>query len=344
MQTFRSWLATPGNRQALFAVRRVMRSVCEGRKVKGVNPLFLHGSAGTGKTHLVNALAAETTKQRPDSTVSLVPATEWELLFTDSTSRRGNRGSEPSGVADALALLEGDRHCDVLIIEDLQRLSGKCAEALAMLMDRRLARQRQMVFTAHAGPAQLEALPARLASRLACGLVVGLRPFGVSERLAFLRRSAARRGLAVPPDLLEWVAQQLDGSGRQLEGALHRLESLVRAGNGTLDRKSFEEQFLGETASKRLTVDEIARRVGAYFQLPARELQSRRRSRLLLRARQVGMYLARQLTGLPLKRIGAYFGGRDHSTVLHACHKIEQELHRDHALSGAVRQLQAELE
>jgi chromosomal replication initiator protein len=200
-----------------------------------------------------------------------------------------------------------------------------------------------MIFTATAGPGRLGHLSSRLVSRLGSGLVVGLDPLGPSSRLALLQDKAQRRQLAVHPDVLAWLATHLSGGGRALEGALAKLETLVRLRSQPLDVATVAEHFHEQADAARPTVERIARRVGDCFHVEPGQLRSRGRYRNVLLPRQVGMYLARQLTDLSLDQIGAYFGGRDHSTVLHACRKVEHALGRDAMLSGAVRQLQADL-
>jgi chromosomal replication initiator protein len=200
-----------------------------------------------------------------------------------------------------------------------------------------------MVFTAAVGPRHLTGLPNRLVSRLAGGLVVGIEALSAGSRLALLRDRAQRRQLAVRPEVLAWLADNVTGGGRQLEGALARLEALTRLHGRSLDLDAVAEHFRTEADAARPTVERIVVRVGGYFRVEPRQLCSARRSRNVLLPRQVGMYLARQLTGLSLEQIGAHFGGRDHSTVLHACRKVEQALNRDALVAGAVRQLHAEL-
>jgi chromosomal replication initiator protein len=232
---------------------------------------------------------------------------------------------------------------DLLIVEDVQHLAARKAETTVQCFDERLVREQQMVFTATVGPRLLTHLPARLTSRLASGLVVGLEPFAPEGRLAFLRDGVQRRHLPVGPDVLTWLAEHVGGSGRQLEGALHRLEALVRMHATVPGVDEVAQHFRIEAEASQRTVAHIAQRVSSYFQVAPGELVSRRRCHNALMPRQIGMYLARQLTPLSLHQIGAYFGGRDHSTVLHACRKVERALTRDAALSGAVRQLRADL-
>jgi chromosomal replication initiator protein len=235
------------------------------------------------------------------------------------------------------------RQADLLIVEDVQFLPPRCVEPLVQLLDRGLTRQQQLVFTASTGPALLEGLPSRLTSRLSSGLVVALSPLSPESRLVYLSRRLADRGLRLADDVVAWLAQNSDGSARQLEGVLTRVESLQAGADRPLLTCDLEEIFAPEAEARRPTMERIVRRVGQYFQVEPRRLCSTGRSRAVLVPRQVGMYLARQLTDLSLEQIGAYFGGRDHSTVLHACRKVEQALAADAELSGAVRRLRGEL-
>lgn len=299
--------------------------ICSGRPRREGNPLFLHGPAGTGKTHLVAALAHELAGRRPELAVQIVAARDLAGQVANSFGWQSDS-------------LEG---CDFLAVEDVQYLPGRAAEALVQMLDGRLARRQQTVFTATIGPAQLTHLPARLTTRLTSGLVVGLTPLGPASRLAFLQDRAARRQLPVAREVFAWLAQHLSGSVRQLEGAVARLEMLVRLHDRIPDLALVHQQFRDEIEATRPTVQRIAERVGRHFQVDPRLLQSRQRSRGSLVPRQIAMYLARRLTPLSLEQIGAYFGGRDHSTVLHACRKVGQG--SDAVVSGVVRQLQAEL-
>src|SRR5439155_20121085 len=160
--------------------------------------------------------------------------------------------------------------------------------------------------------------------------------------LALLQDKGQRRQVAVRQEVLAWLAEHLSG-GRQLEGALVQLETLARLQPRPLDVATVAQHFQQLVQPNRLTVERIAQQVGSYFRIDPRHLQSRRRTLNVLLPRQIGMYLARQLTDLSLEEIGSHFGGRDHSTVLHACRKIQETLGCDLTVSGAVQQLRAEL-
>jgi chromosomal replication initiator protein len=321
------WIALPENRAAGMAVERVAEAVCAGQVSDALNPLFLHGPTGSGKSRLATLLVEQVTQQAPATIVSLLDG-------GDLTA--GRVGSDTEDLIDA-------RRADLLIVEDLHQLAEGAFETFVSLVDRGLARRQQQVFTASAGPAQLTHLPARLTSRLARGLVVGLSQLSPVSRRVFLEQRAQERGLVVDEDALAWLAGHLPGSTRVLEGALTRLETLARLEGKTPALEAVAEHFWTEAQTSRLTAERIVQRVGRYFQVEPRRLQSRARSPGTLLPRQVGMYLIRQLTDLSLQQIGDYFGGRDHSTVLHACRKVERALAADVPLSQAVRQLHMDL-
>jgi chromosomal replication initiator protein len=320
--TLARFVPAPENQAALLAIQSLATCVASRRSRRLLNPLFLHGPPGTGKTHLVWALAHEVARSNPERTVAFVSAADI-----------GRGGEDP---------LVAAYDCDLVVLEDLQHLPPGASAATMGLIDSLVAHQQQLVCTASVGPGRLVHLPERLTSRLGAGLVVGIEPLSAASRLLLLQDRAERRQLAVPRDVLAWLADHLTG-GRQLDGALNRLEKLLKVNTHPLDVETVADIFREQVDAGRPTIDRIAQRVGRHFHVEPRQLQSRRRSRDVLLPRQVGMYLARKLTGLSLTEIGKYFGGRDHSTVLHACRKISTARRRDAVLGGTLRQLRAEL-
>ncbi|MFO0929044.1 MAG: helix-turn-helix domain-containing protein [Gemmataceae bacterium] len=314
------WILLPENRAARQAIEGVVRCVGGRALRRAVNPLFVAGPPGSGKSHLATELVAETTRQLPDLLVAVVPAADLALAVEDSAALR---------------------QADLVVIEDVQHLPVRGATALSGLVDHCLARQRQLVLTAVTGPALLTHLPTRLTSRLAQGLTVTLDPLGVDSRRAFLGQRQADRGLTLADEALAWLAANTPGSPRQLDGALTRVQGLAAVAGRMPTLEEITAAFRDDV--RPAAIDRIVQRVGRYFQVEPNDLRSERRSRAVLLPRQVGMYLARLLTPLSLEQIGAYFGGRDHSTVLHACRKVEQALSSDARLSGAVRELHADL-
>jgi chromosomal replication initiator protein len=337
------FLPAPENQAAFRIIQDISDASANQNMRRLHNPILLHGPGGCGKSHLVSAL----TGALAGCTALLTPAADLaELLPTAQPRQLKNRDVSPAPRDDPAGLAEL-RQCDVLIVEDLQHLPLRAAELLVNLLDERLAEQRLTVLTASAGPRQLEfrgqRMPARLTSRLSGGLVVAMAPLEAPSRLRLLQELAQRRQLAVAPEILAWLAQQLVGGGRQLEGAVAQLATLSRLQNRPLRLADVRPHFALQIEATRPSLERIVERVGACFRVVPQQLQSRRRSRSVLVPRQVSMFLARRLTPHTLQEIGAYFGGHDHTTVRHACRKVEHALDLDPVLCGTLRQLQAEL-
>lgn len=318
MRMFADWIEIPENHAATLAVHRFLRTPSS-RFPSALSPLFLHGPTGTGKTHLIAALSHAWTAACPKDAVQILAARDLPPNLQELT--------------DAA----------LFVIEDLQHLRASAAGTLAEICERRSRRGLATVVTATRGPGHLQHLPARLTSRLASGLVIGLSPLGAASRQIILRRLAQKHGINLSNEILEWIADHHGASARELQGSLQRLAALTRIKNQPLDLKVVQASFQESKKEQRLTIDSITQRVGKHFRIDHGMLKAPDRSRHVLLPRQVGMYLARQLTRLSLNQIGAHFGGRDHATVLHACRKVEKALTHDASLSGVVRELQAVL-
>jgi chromosomal replication initiator protein len=323
MEMTARFLATPENRQALAAIQQVLLAVAADTSERLPNPLFLHGPTGVGKSCLLAALAEELTAS--GRRVCRMSANDFASLDDLSHARR----------------------TDLLVVEDLQHLPTRFVGTLVQLIDQRLEHQAPMIFTAVAGPSCLqhrgERLPHRLTNRLAGGLVVAMEPMQTASRRLLLTGLAEDAQLTVAADILDWLALQLTGAGRQLTGAIRQLKALQRLHKKPLALAEVRGHFRPQVDATAPTVQRITERVGGYFRVPPKLLISAARSRDVLLPRQVSMYLARQLTKLSLQKIGGYFGGRDHKTVQHACRKVEQAMNADALLLGAVRQLSAAL-
>jgi chromosomal replication initiator protein len=310
------WALLPENRSAWMAVRRLSRYL------QTVRPapfplLYLYGGPGTGKTHLMqflqDSLPAELTHQ-------YLHAADW-----------------PEALSEEL------RRCHVLIVEDLQHLPLRAADDLKSVIDSRLARRRATVISALRGPAELENLPVFLASRLAAGLIVGIQQYGPSSRRILLKQLAQVVKRPIRSEVLDWLAEHIPGSGRQLQAALQRVELIAAEMPEPVEITALREIFQTEADQHEITLERIVNQVSQAFQVRTKDIRGGERQPQIVWPRQLSIYLARKWTGLSLAQIGDYFGGRDHSTVRHACQKVESVLAADAEQFSLLRQLEAEL-
>ena len=218
----------------------------------------------------------------------------------------------------------------------MQHLPPRARDSFAAVLDDRAARRGATLLTAGPGPAELPGLPARLASRLAGGLVVGLEPLGEASRREFLAQSARVRRLSVRPEVLDWLARHTPGSGRQLGAALNRLQTLTTKLPALPDVAAVRAHFEADAEQTRPTLERITDAGGRAVPGGAKQVRGQARQPGVLWPRQVSMYLARELTELSLAQVGEYFG-RDHSTVRHACRKVESALVDDAELAGRMQ-------
>ena len=316
--TFESFVAGPSNEFALAVARRVA-SWADGC----FNPVLFHGPYGFGKTHLLNAIAWEAGRSRPDKRIVYLTAERFLSTFVRALMDR-------SGAA----FKDDLRAADLLLVDDVHFIGGKKSsqEELFHTLAALMGEGRRVVFSSDRPPSALTEVDARLRSHLGAGLVCGIEPadralrLGILERkLAMLSRELGIEGRA-RPEILQFLADRFPDSVRELEGGLNTL--VARAGE-RLARLTLEEAqailrpHLAK-GEKRITVDDIQKATAEHFGLKQADLLSERRTRAVARPRQAAMYLAKQMTTRSLPDIGRRFGGRDHTTVLHAVRRIEE--------------------
>jgi len=301
-------------------------------------PLFLHGATGMGKTHLMHAIGAAYLAAVPEATIIMMSAERFMFEFIQAMRAR-----------DTFSFKARLRSADLLMIDDLQFIAGKDAtqEEFFHTINEVMGAGKRLVVTADRAPQALEGVEARIVSRFASGFVADIKPADLTLRRAILDRKLADMDDAhVPDDVLALLAGRLTNNIRELEGALNRLVAYAQLTDEAIDL-DFTHATLGELlrgAQKRITIDEIQRAVSSYFELKPLDLVSARRARVVARPRQIAMYLAKRLTTRSLPEIGRKFGGRDHSTVIHAVRRIEELRGTDGDVDTAVRSLMRDLE
>ncbi len=327
--TFDTFVSGESNALALAAARRVAEQP-HGMPLR-INPLYIHSPSGLGKTHLLNAIAWHILRNAPRRRILYISAERFMYRFLAALKNR-----------DVLSFKDAFQSVDVLLIDDFQFLQGRTMQqefchTFSSLVDSR----RQVVIAADVPPSQLDRLDERMRSRLNGGLVVDIDKPDHALRLAILRRKLdlARQkdaSLAIGDDVLEFIASRVTGGGRELEGALNRViatQQLMGASQVTLDMAAHAlKDLTRRNDSQPVRIDDILRIVGRHYNVPKADLLSPRRARSIVFPRQIGMYLAKKLTSRSLPEIGRRFGGRDHSTVLHAVRKIEREIAKDENL------------
>lgn len=315
--SFDTFVAGPANEFA-FAVARRVAAWADGH----FNPVIFHGPYGFGKTHLLNALAWEAMRTAPERRVVYITAERFTTTFVKAVQDR-----QTAAFKDEL------RNADLLLIDDVQFVAGKSStqEELFHTLLALVEDGRRVVMTADRSPSELSEMEPRLRSHLQAGLVCGIEPADRTLRLGILERklaTLAAQGRFVPsarPDVLQFLADRFTDSVRELEGALNTLVARV---GGEISRMTLDEAqaILRPNLActeRRVTVDQIQKTVAEHYQLKQADLISERRARVVARPRQVAMWLAKQITTRSLPDIGRRFGGRDHTTVLHAVRRIE---------------------
>ncbi len=330
--TFENFVIGKPNEFATAAARRV----AEEAKVP-FNPLFLYGGVGLGKTHLMHAIAWEIRKRHPQRKVVYLSAEMFMYRFIRALRFK-----------DMMAFKEQFRSVDVLMIDDVQFISGKDStqEEFFHTFNALVDQNRQIILSADKSPADLEGIEDRVRSRLGWGLVADIHPTTYELRLGILQTKAEKMGLQVPPKVLEFLAHKITSNVRELEGALNRIAAHATLVGRPITFETAQDVLhdLLRANDRRVTIEEIQKRVAEHYSIRLADMHSPRRARLVARPRQVAMYLAKQLTSRSLPEIGRKFGGRDHTTVMHAVKKIEELRSTDSSFAEDIELLRRMLE
>jgi chromosomal replication initiator protein len=330
--TFENFVVGKPNELAYAAALRVAES-----KTVQFNPLFLYGGVGLGKTHLMHAIAWHIRKCHPDRRVIYLSAEKFMYQFIRALRFK-----------DTVAFKELFRSVDVLMIDDVQFISGKdtTQEEFFHTFNALVDRNHQVIISADKSPSDLEGMEERLKSRLGWGLVADIHPTTYELRLGILQAKADALKVPIPKDVMEFLAYKIVSNVRELEGALNRIIAHATLVGREITLETTQEVLrdLIKANDRRLTIEEIQKRVADYFGIKVSDIQSSRRTQNITRPRQVAMYLAKILTSRSLPEIGRKFGGRDHTTVLHAVRKVEEVLAQDREFAEDLRILRRTLE
>jgi chromosomal replication initiator protein len=300
---------------------------------KAYNPLLIYGESGLGKTHLLHAIGHYVRSLYDEARVRYVSSEEFTNEFINAIRD------------DQAAVFQRRyRDVDVLLIDDIQFLEGKIQtqEEFFHTFNALHNADKQIVITSDRPPKRLEALEDRLRNRFEWGLITDVQPPDLETRIAILRKKAAIERLTAPPEVLEFIASKIQTNIRELEGALIRVTAFASLNHQPVDLTLTEivlKDLIPEGGEPEITAPLIIAQTASYFGLSIDEVCGIKRTRNLVTARQIGMYLCRELTDLSLPQIGREFGGRDHSTVMHANKRILGEMAERHSTFNNVTEL-----
>jgi chromosomal replication initiator protein len=333
--TYETFCEGVANRVAFAAARAVAEA--DPGKASQFNPLYIHAGVGRGKTHLLHATARAARRAHPARKVVYLTAEHFMFRFVAALRSQS-----------AIPFKESLREIELLLIDDMQFLQGKSVQQeFCHMLNALIDGERQVVVAADRPPAELESVDERVRSRLKGGVAfeIGAPDLELRRRILHTRYRAAsdqHRGLDIPETILEYVAQSVASNGRDLEGALNRLVAQWQFTNHPVTLASAEitlRDLVGSHEPRRVRIEDIQRVVARHYNVTKQDLLSSRRTRTIVRPRQVAMYLAKVLTPRSLPEIGRRFGGRDHTTVLHAVRKIEDLMQGDKTLAEEIELL-----
>ena len=330
--TFKDFVVGKSNELAFSACRRVADS-----EDVPFNPLFLYGGVGLGKTHLMHAIAWQRNKLNPKLKILYLSAEKFMYEFIKALRLK-----------NTVAFKEQFRSVNLLMIDDVQFIIGKesTQEEFFHTFNALADQNRQMVVSADKSPSDLEGLEERLRSRLGWGLVADIHPTTYELRLSIIEAKIEKYNIDLSKDVIEFLAHKITSNVRELEGALTRLAAHVTLVGRNVDLEIAEDllQDLLRASDRRTTIDQIQKKVAEHFNVKISDMHSARRSRTVARPRQVAMFLAKNLTTRSLPEIGRKFGGRDHTTVIHAIKKIQELVKNDSSLSEDIEILTRSLQ
>ena len=327
--TFSNFFVGKPNELAFAAARRVVESA-----TAAFNPLFLYSGVGLGKTHLMHAIAWEINARQPNRKVMYLSAEKFMYRFIQALRHQ-----------DTMTFKEQFRSVDVLMIDDVQFISGKesTQEEFFHTFNALVDEGKQVVLSADKSPTDLSGMEERLRSRLGWGMVADIHATTYELRLGILISKRDSVAVSVPDTVLEFLARKITSNIRELEGAFNRIVAHASLVGTTITVEMARETLsdLIRASSRRVTIDDIQKQVSKHFSIRTSDMFSARRARSIARPRQIAMYLAKNLTTSSYPEIGRKFGGRDHTTIMHAVKKVEELLNNDSEMCDDVELLRS---
>src|SRR5690554_561985 len=326
--TFESFVVGEGNRLAHAASLAVAEA-----PAKAYNPLFIYGGVGLGKTHILQAIGHFVLQNSAHYRVVYVSS---EKFTNELINAIGNNKTPP--------FRDKYRNIDLLLIDDIQFLAGKesTQEEFFHTFNSLHEANKQIVISSDRPPKEIPTLEDRLRSRFEWGLITDIQAPDLETRIAILKKKAALEGWKLPDDVIEYIADQINSNIRELEGALIRVIAYSSLTNQSINLNLTNEvlkDIISSQQSKKLNIDFIQETVAEYFQIERADLKAKKRTKTITVPRHVAMYLSRELTEASLPKIGESFGGRDHTTVLHACDRVREMMKEDIQFSRQVKDL-----
>jgi chromosomal replication initiator protein len=330
--TFETFVIGSGNRFAHAASLAVAEA-----PAKAYNPLFIYGGVGLGKTHLMHAIGHYVLEHNPDAKVVYLSSEKFTNEFINSI-----RDNRPEDFRNKY------RNVDILLIDDIQFLAGKesTQEEFFHTFNALHEENKQIVISSDRPPKEIPTLEDRLRSRFEWGLITDITPPDLETRIAILRKKAKAEGLDIPNEVMLYIANQIDTNIRELEGALIRVVAYSSLENKDINADLAAEalkSIIPSSKPKAITIKDIQREVGEEYGIKMEDFVSKKRTKTIAFPRQIAMYLSRELTDSSLPKIGEEFGGRDHTTVIHAHDKISKMLDEDPQLKKQIEEIKNRL-
>lgn len=325
--TFDEFVVGPSNRFAHAACLAVAL-----QPAKAYNPLFIYGPVGLGKTHLMEAIGNSVVAKNPAAKVLYITSEQFTNQLINAIQNQ-----------TTLQFREKYRNCDILLIDDIQFIGGKEAtqEEFFHTFNSLYDAHKQIVVSSDRPPKDINNLEERLISRFEWGLVTDIQKPDFETRSAILRKKGAKHNIHIPDEVTNYIAEVTQSNIRELEGSLMRVVAYAQLTSRPINIEIAQEvlkKALRE-AEKRIDIDGIQRRVAEYFNIERNEMFAKRRNKNVVLPRQIAMFFCRELTPSSLPEIGTAFGGRDHTTVIHACEKIKTHIESDRSLRDTVNRI-----